>query len=467
MEKGNGAPRNLQISVTEKQLAFLRADATEVLFGGAAGGGKSYGQLVDALRYAIRYPRSKQLILRRTYAELDKSLIRVSLALFPREIYTYNASCHVGKFKNGSLIDFGYCATENDVFQYQSAEYDVIRFDELTHFTEFQYIYLISRLRGTEGYPKQVKSSTNPGGVGHMWVKERFIDPAPPKTVFQAENTTRIFIPSKIDDNLFLMEGDPDYKKRLLALPEHQRRALLFGDWNIFEGQYFPEFSADIHTCAPFPIPKDWRRYRTIDYGLDRLACLWVAIDPEGEVYVYRELCESNLIISDAAKRIKEYNGEDKIYATLAPPDLWSRSQETGKSKAILFAEGGIAFTRSSNDRETGWLAIKELLKVRQNGTARLHIFRQCRELIRCLPMLQIDPMSPSDTLREPHAITHAPDALRGFAITFTHPAPQQSLKRYRPWSADMWEDYMGASSEEQRYLKEKYGEPYESIRNY
>ena len=451
----------MQIDVTKKQLAFLQAEATEVLFGGAAGGGKSYGQLVDALRYAIRYPRSKQLILRRTYAELDKSLIRVSLGLFPQEIYSYNASQHVGKFKNGSIIDFGYCATENDVFQYQSAEYDVIRFDELTHFTEFQYVYLISRLRGANSYPKQVKSSTNPGGVGHMWVKARFIDPAPPATAFVGEDgATRIFIPSKIDDNLFLVKGDPDYKKRLLALPEHQMRALLHGDWNIFEGQYFPEFSEDVHVCEPFPIPEDWRRYRTVDYGLDRLACLWIAIAPDGEIYVYRELCESGLIISDAAKRITEYNGKDKIYATLAPPDLWNRSQETGKSKAILFAEGGISFTRSSNDRETGWLAVKELLKIDKDGRARLHIFRNCREIIRCLPMLIIDPMKPSDTLTEPHAITHAPDALRGFAITFTHPAKANVQKTKRCWSPDMWEDYKNARPDEQRYLKEKYGEP-------
>ncbi len=450
----------MKIHVTKKQLAFFRADSTEVLFGGAAGGGKSYGQLVDALRYAVRYPASKQLILRRTYAELEKSLIRVSLGLFPKEIYSYNASKHTGEFKNGSLIDFGYCATENDVFQYQSAEYDVIRFDELTHFTEFQYIYLISRLRGTKGYPKQIKSSTNPGGVGHMWVKARFIDPSPPETPFSALGNTRVFIPSKIDDNFFLTEGDPDYKKRLLALPENQKRALLYGDWNIFEGQYFPEFSEEIHVTDPFPIPESYRRYRTIDYGLDRLACLWIALSPEGEIYVYRELCESNLIISEAAKRIREASEGEKIYATLAPPDLFSRSQETGKSKASLFAEGGIAFTRSSNDREAGWLAIKELLKINENGRARLHVFRNCREIIRCLPMLQIDPLAPSDTLREPHAITHAPDALRGFAITFTHPATVDTPRVRRVWSADMWEDYRNAGAEERRYLKEKYGEP-------
>ena len=141
----------LGLTVTKKQKEFLDARESEVLFGGAAGGGKSYGQIVDALLFALRYPRSKQLILRRTFPELEKSLIRTVLSLYPREIFSFNSSSHVGKFKNGSCIDFGYCAGENDVYQYQSAEYDVIRFDELTHFTEGQYIYLISRVRGANG----------------------------------------------------------------------------------------------------------------------------------------------------------------------------------------------------------------------------------------------------------------------------------------------------------------------------
>ena len=155
-----------KISVTPKQRAFMRATESEVLFGGAAGGGKSYGQAADALLFALCYPASKQLILRRTFAELDKSLIRTALAIYPRELFSFNSSTHTGRFTNGSIIDFGYCATENDVYQYQSAEYDVVRFDELTHFTEGQYLYLISRVRGANGYPKQIKSSTNPGGVG-------------------------------------------------------------------------------------------------------------------------------------------------------------------------------------------------------------------------------------------------------------------------------------------------------------
>ncbi len=453
--------KSLHLTVTKKQKAFLDADADEVLFGGAAGGGKSFGQIVDAFLYALRYPGSHQLILRRTYPELEKSLIRTTLALFPREIYSFHSTSHTGRFANGSVLDFGYCAAENDVYQYQSAEYDVIRFDELTHFTEPQYLYLISRVRGTNGYPKRIKSSTNPGGVGHTWVKRRFVDPAPAGTVFVGEDgMKRLFLPALLSDNRFLEEGDPKYRERLLALPERERRALLFGDWNIFEGQYFTEFSEREHVITPFTVPVSWRKYRTIDYGLDRLACLWIAVSPDGCAYVYREYCESGLPIGCAARAILERTppGEE-IYATLAPPDLWSRGQESGKSKASIFAENGLIFTKTANDRETGWLAIKELLAPAR-GSARLKIFSFCTEIIRTLPALTIDRQKPSDCSTEPHEITHAPDALRGFAIYFARPAEVTANVRTRVWSADMWEDFAAADAEGKRYLKQKYGEP-------
>ncbi len=451
---------NIDLKITKKQKKFIDAGESEVLFGGAAGGGKSFGQIADALLFAIKYPRSRQLILRRTFPELDKSLIRTSLALYPKKLYTFNASSHVGKFKNGSTVDFGYCGNENDVYQYQSAEYDVIRFDELTHFTENQYIYLISRVRGVNDFPKQIKSSTNPGGIGHTWVKKRFIDPASPGESFVGEDgISRIFIPALLDDNRFLSESDSGYKDRLLALPERERRALLYGDWNIFEGQYFDEFNEKEHVVAPFEIPSHWRKYRTVDYGLDRLACLWIAISPDGTSYVYREYCESSLPISVAAEAIaaRTPRGED-IYATLAPPDLFGRSQESGKSKAEIFAEHGITFTKTSNDRECGWLAVKELLRTDKEGCG-IRIFSFCRELIKCLPALQIDKLRPSDCANEPHEITHAPDALRGFAIYHTRPA-ENKMKSAKSWSSDMWEDYLRADTAGKKYLKEKYGEP-------
>ena len=450
----------IDLTVTRKQKLFIDSTESEVLFGGAAGGGKSYGQAVDALLFALEYPGSKQLILRRTFAELDKSLIRTTLGLYPKEIYSFNSSTHTGRFKNGSLIDFGYCATENDVYQYQSAEYDVIRFDELTHFTESQYVYLLSRVRGVGNIPKQVKSSTNPGGIGHGWVKARFVDPSPYGKSFMGEDgMKRIFIPSLLSDNKFLSEGDPGYRQRLLALPERERKALLYGDWNIFEGQYFTEFNPTLHVIDPFEIPRSWRKYRTIDYGLDRLACLWIALSPEGNCYVYREFCKPNLTISQAATEIlRRTPDSEEIYATLAPPDLWHRSQESGKSTAILFSQFGINFTKTSNDRECGWLAVKELL-IGGEGRGRIFFFRTCEEIIKCLPALSVDRLRPTDCSTEPHDITHAPDALRGFAIFYSSPGEVRMPVRMK-WTDDMWEDYLSADDSGKKYLKNKYGEP-------
>ena len=212
--------------------------------------------------------------------------------------------------------------------------------------------------------------------------------------------------------------------------------------------------------CEPFEVPPSWRRYRTIDYGLDRLAVLWIAVSGDGKAYVYREYCESNLPISAAAKAITDRTpiGED-IYATLAPPDLFSRTQESGKTKAGLFHEFGVTFTKTSNDRECGWLAIKELLCDAGQGP-RLKIFRNCTEIIKCLPALTVDKIRPTDCANEPHEITHAPDALRGFAIFHTRPNEQKNIKRYTSWTRDMWEDYDAADEGGKKYLKHKYGEP-------
>ena len=452
-------PSGMHINLTKRQYAFVTSDAFEVLYGGAAGGGKTYGQVVDALLYALKYPKSKQLILRRTFADLDKSIVRTALDVIPQYLWQYNSSSHTGRFVNGSLIDFGYIATDNDVYQYQSAEYDVIRYDELTHFSEFQYIYMFSRVRGANNYPKSIKSTTNPGGVGHTWVKKRWIDELTPDTVKQIGKTTRVFLPAKVQDNNFIMDNDPDYLDRLLMLPDAQRKALLDGSWDIFEGQYFAEFDRSIHVCEPFKLDPSWRRFRAFDYGLDCFACLWFAVTSDRQVYVYTEVSESNLPISQAAIMAVERTDET-IYCTYAPPDMWSRAQETGQCKADIFYTNGLALTKSSNDRETGWLAIKELLRIDTNGQARLHIFSSCRELIRCLPMLQIDPRRPTDCLTEPHEITHICDALRGFAISWARPAPEQDTSKRTDWTQDMWQDYYSADAAGKAYMLKKYGKP-------
>ena len=373
----------------------------------------------------MKYPRSKQLILRRTLPELEKSLIRVCLGLFDGSIYRYNAAKHTGTFSNGSIIDFGYCDRENDVYKYQSAEYDIIRFDELTHFTEDMYIYLMSRLRGTNSYPKQIKSSTNPGGVGHSWVKERFIDRCC-NGIFSDENGTRQFIPAKVSDNSFLMKNDKGYINRLNRLGEKDRRALLYGDWDIFDGQYFSEFRRSIHVVRPFSIPKHWKRYFTMDYGLDMFAGYFIAVDTQGKAYVYREIYKPNLIISAAANEIIAA-GEKDISVYYAPPDLYSRRQDTGKSVAEIFAEHGILLAKSENSRVQGWYNLKEWLTPYKdevgNITANMVIFENCTNLIRTLPALTFDRTNPNDVAVHPHEITHAPDAIRYFVSGRPSPA--------------------------------------------
>lgn len=422
----------MDISITTKQEAFIESKAFETLFGGAAGGGKSYGQLTDALLFALKYPKSKQIIFRRTFADLEKSLIRVSLEMYPRSVATYNSSKHTWKFKNGSIIDFGYIDNEKDVFQYQSAEYDQIRFDELTHFTEYMYVYMISRCRGANPYPKGLKSSTNPGGVGHSWVKERFIDIGPPNVLHEVtlesnKKSTRIFIPSLVQDNVFMLEYDAEYIDRLDNLPEKERQALKYGDWEVYDGMYFPEFKRRTHVIEPFEIPNEWFRYISIDYGLDMFAVLFHAVDTEGNDYIYNEIHESNLIVSEAAKKLKSYPDCDKAKYRYAPPDLWNRRNDTGKSAAEIFYENGVELTKCSADRINGWLAAKEWIKPyesrdEQTGETvvktHMKVFNNCLNLIRCLQSIQHDEKNPNDVATQPHEFTHITDSLRYFCVS-------------------------------------------------
>ena len=439
----------MDISITTKQEAFINSCAFETLFGGAAGGGKSYGQLVDAFLYALKYPKSKQIIFRRTFADLEKSLIRVSLELYPTNIASYNTSKHTWRFKNGSIVDFGYIDSEKDVYQYQSAEYDQIRFDELTHFAEYMYVYMISRCRGANGYPKGIKSSTNPGGVGHTWVKERFIDIGEPNKLHEVvldsgKKSTRIFIPSLVQDNVFMLEHDPDYIDRLDNLPEKEREALKYGNWDIYDGVFFPEFRRDIHVVSPFVIPDEWNRYIAIDYGLDMFAVVFVAINTHGRAYIYKEIHKSNLIISEAAKELKDHPDINKIKYIYAPPDLWNRRNDTGKSAAEIFYENGVKIDKCSADRVNGWLAVKEWIKPfetkdEQTGQDKtetnLCIFSNCLNLIRCLPAVQHDEKNPNDVATEPHELTHITDALRYFCVSRSKPTEKKEIQTiYEPF---------------------------------
>ncbi|MFI3167175.1 MAG: terminase family protein [Bacillota bacterium] len=410
----------LTIQLTKKQHQFQRSEAFETLFGGAAGGGKSYAQIVDSLVFAIKYPKSKQILLRRTLVELEKSLLRTAIDVYPKGIYIYRESKHSFEFVNGSIIDFGYIGQESDVWKYQSTEYDIVRFDELTHFSESMYLYMLSRVRGANDFPKGVKSTTNPGGVGHDFVRKRFVDIGEWGKLQKFETGNRIFIPSLVFENKFLMDKDPDYVKRLENLSQKDKQALLYGNWDIFEGRFFPEFSRDTHVCDPFEIPQGSRIFCVFDYGLDMLACYFIAVDSFSNCYVFKEIYKPGLIISECAELIKDTARGQPIEAFIAPPDMWNRNREAGQSVAGIFKKYGITLQKTNARRDVGWFELKELLKVGLdefgNQNPRLKIFSCCTNLIRCLGSILVDTSKVFDCANHPHELTHSVDAIRYFA---------------------------------------------------
>lgn len=399
----------------KKQQLFFDSTAKYTAYGGARGGGKSWALRRKLVLMCLRYKGLSVLLLRRTYPELRENHIRPLLSELSG-VAVYSDLRKSFEFPNGSRIKLGYCDSEEDTNQYQGQEYDIIGIDEATQFSEYQFHTLKGCLRGTNGYPKRIYLTCNPGGVGHGWVKRLFID----RSFRSSENPNEYsFISASVYDNEVLLRENPDYPKQLESLPDELRRAWLYGDWGVFAGQYFPEFSRDLHVVSPFPIPDEWTRYCSIDYGLDMLAAIFIAVAPNGKAYVYDEVYESDLIVSCAAERILEK--ASGVTQFLAPSDLWSRQKDSGKSIAELFSDSGIFLTKIISERVQGWLCLKEWLKVyTEDGQkeTQLKFFSNCANIIRCLPLLLCDKEKNGDVSTRPHEITHAPDALRYFVVS-------------------------------------------------
>ena len=419
--QSGGAQITLDLGeLNPKQKLFCQARSKYVAYGGARGGGKTHVLRLKAVMGALAYPGIRILIVRREYPELEQTVIIPMRKLIPAELAAYNGTMHMFSFANGSIIKFGHYGAGDDL-EYQGQEYDWIFMDEATQFTERQFRTLGGCLRGTAKIPRRVYLTCNPGGVGHLWVKRLFITRS-----YRTEQGERpedyTFIKATVEDNPQLMRESPDYVQSLELLPEDIRRAHRYGDWDALAGTFFPEVRRDTHLIPDFwKIPQEWRKYRAFDYGLDMLACLWIAVDFEGRSYVYRELRRSDLIVSAAARLMQEMTpAEERITATLAPPDMWNRQKDTGKSMADLFMEHGVGILPASNSRVQGWMALKELLKPQRSEQDRpgLLICESCRGLFDDLTAIQHDEKKPEDCAVEPHDITHAPDALRYYAVT-------------------------------------------------
>ncbi|MBR4951168.1 MAG: phage terminase large subunit [Clostridia bacterium] len=426
--------REIVIEPNQKQRDFFESTAKYTAYGGARGGGKSWAMRMKLILLALNYEGIQILLLRRTLAELRENHLLPMLDLL-KGAAVYHAGEKEFRFSNRSRIKLGYCDSENDVLQFQGQAYEVIGLEEATHFTEFQFNALTESNRASgnmkEKFVPRMYFTCNPGGVGHEWVKRRFID----REFRGSEKPDDYrFIKSLVFDNKFIMENNPEYLDALMNLPEARRKAMLYGDWDAFEGAFFPEFDPRRHIIyGDFEIPTDAMRFRALDYGLDMTACLWCACLDDGSIIVYRELYKSNLLLSEAAEEIlKATEKGEQIRYTVASPDLWNRRQESGKSGFdIMTAKGLRHLIKADNARIAGWRVVREYLKCGSSfgGEPRVKILSRCKNLVRCLPLLRFDEKVREDAAGTPHEITHAPEALR-YALMSRQPktAPPRKI---------------------------------------
>jgi hypothetical protein len=443
------------------QTAFLAASEREVLYGGAAGGGKSYAVLADPVRF-FENPRFKGLILRRTNDELQE------LKWKSRELYEkavpgakWRDKDSMWVFPSGAQLWMTYLDRDDDVMRYQGQAFTWIAFDELTQYpTPFPWNYMRSRLRSAKnpdgsdaGLPIYMRATSNPGGPGHGWVKRMFIDPAPPGRAFDATDIEtgevmlvpdgdpdfpperwgkplfkRRFIPARLSDNPYLSEGG-EYKANLLSLPEQQRRQLLEGDWSVADGAAFSEFREPIHTCRPFEIPNSWRRFRSCDFGYSSHSAVhWFAIDPVYEtLVVYRELYVSKMTGQDLARKIVqiEYDAKESIAYGVLDSSLWHVRGHFGPSIAEEMIQQGCKWRpsdRAPGSRIAGRNRLHELLQVDVNvphydegkdcGRPGIIFFDTCRQIITDLPVIPTDPDG-TDDIDKDYASDHAYDSVR------------------------------------------------------
>ena len=408
-----------------RQAAFQARPEYEVLYGGAAGGGKTDAMLTEALRQ-IHIPHYKAIILRKTFPQIRELESRSAyLYKIASPKAKYNATSHTWRFPSGAQIIFGNMQHAKDKEKYQGQAFDFVGFDELEHFTWDEYSYMFSRNRpsgpGTEVY---IRATANPGGIGHAWIKDRFITAAPPETRIVQETeietpdgkkTTvskdRVFIPATVFDNKALMNNDPNYAASLAMLPEAQKQALLYGNWDSFGGQVFREWKNDpehykdmkwTHVIEPFEIPKYWNVWRGYDFGYAKpFSVGWYTADPQGKIYRIREYygCtgEPNVGLElDPARQaanIKAIEEEDpnlkghKIIG-IADPSIWDTSRGESIADIMCKHPNYIQFSPGDNNRLAGKMQYHYRFAFDENGDTMFQIFNTCKNFIRTIPSL-------------------------------------------------------------------------------
>lgn len=415
-----------EYTASPRQKVFHTSPAFETLYGGAAGGGKTAAIVAEAVTYALEYPKARIYIFRRTIPELKQSIqpeiFKQCAAYIDSGGMKYNSQDRVWSFRNGSTIQLAYLENTSDMFRYQSAEVHLLIFDELTHFSQEEYEYVKTRVRSTGEHPLKVMAATNPGNIGHGWVKSYFLDVARPETVFtDKQGNTRMFVPAKIDDHPIKAFRD-SYGRQLDSISDPDlKRALRSGDWDIFSGQVFTEWRREtddgkpFHVVDPFPIPSFWTKWFAYDWGYNTYAAgLWLTRDPQSErIYAYREFYKHAMSASMQTETIQGLDNTEQIVTRWADPSLWKQhgNVETGESVAVIFEKAGLIFQPANNDRKNGMNAVHEALATAPDGLPKLQVFSSCINLIRTLPSLPYDQNKPEDV--DTRAEDHLYDCLR------------------------------------------------------
>lgn len=427
-----------------KQARFMRAWQDEALYGGAAGGGKSEALVMEALRQCDK-PYYKGLILRKTFTmmgELEDKTYKYYPRIYPG--CRYNKASHEWTFPSGAKVRFGHMQHTSSKMQYQGQAFDFIGFDELTQFTRDEYMYLMSRNRSNgAGMRCYIRATANPGGIGHGWVKERFVTAMKPtETIWEAVDVTypdghveqmsksRVFIPSSVFDNPALLENNPNYLASLAAMPYAERRALLYGDWDSFEGQVFMEWKNDpdhyrdrrwTHVIEPFEPPDWWPVYRSLDWGYAKpFSVGWWTVDQDGVAYRIGELYGADA--PDVGKKwtvdalmAKIYEIENShpwlrgkhVYG-VADPAIWQ--ENGGPSIAETADKYRLDFEKGDHERLAGLQQMHYRLAFDKNGYPMMYVFKNCHAFIRTVPSLVYSQVyvEDVDTKQEDHAYDEA-----------------------------------------------------------
>lgn len=459
-----------------------RAAAKVIAYGGAAGGGKSDAMVMGSIIACLTYEGIAVGYFRRKFTQLQGAggaIFRATSLLAPMldtGLVKWNGTNFRFTFFNGSILQFAHLQHEDDVFNYQSQQFDVIAFDEATHFSRFQYRYMLTRNRSnTPNMPRPfVMMGTNPGGPGHTWFKDEFVRIGDPEKVHMCEVEPgrfeeHIFIPATLSDNSALEERDPEYRKNLENQPEHIRRQLLEGDWDAVDGVAFPEWRSAIHIIDPFEVPEEWIKFRSLDWGYSKpYACHWFAVDYDGRLYCYRELYGyggsadkgSKEDPADVAKRIWEIEHwqdeegrwhSENLYDAVADDAIWGGKQDNSPDIAEQFLNAWIELDRKHGTKTMLWRKVGKGPKSRISGRLEVHhrlkvpkddnhkptgekpmllFFKNCKHVIRTLPELLNDDKNPEDvdTNMEDHAYDSIRYGCMSRPITTKPKSPEKGL---------------------------------------